>query len=86
MHSLGNDFVVIDAVTAPTHLSSQRIAALADRNRGIGFDQLLLVAPPSQPDCDFDYIIYNADGSEAEQCGNGTRCVTGLCPTARLKR
>ena len=86
MHSLGNDFVVIDGVSASTHLSSQQIAALADRNRGIGFDQLLLVAPPSHPDCDFEYIIYNADGSEAEQCGNGTRCVTDFVHKQGLSR
>ena len=86
MHSLGNDFVVIDGVTTPTHLDSEKIAALADRNRGVGFDQLLLVAPPSQPDCDFEYVIFNADGSEAEQCGNGTRCVTDFVHRQGLSR
>ena len=86
MHSLGNDFVVIDGVASAMHLDSAQIKALADRNRGIGFDQLLLVAPPSQPDCDFEYIIYNADGSEAEQCGNGTRCVTDFVHRQGLSR
>lgn len=90
MHSLGNDFVVIDGISQAVDLNSERITTLADRNRGIGFDQLLLVAPPSLPHCDFEYVIFNADGSEAEQCGNGTRCVTdfvrrlGLSPKTTL--
>ena len=87
MHSLGNDFMVIDGVTTSVELDPQQIALWGNRQRGIGFDQLLLVEPPSSPVCDFDYVIFNADGSEAEQCGNGTRCVTdfvhrvGLTPT-----
>jgi diaminopimelate epimerase len=76
MHSLGNDFMVIDAVSEAVTLKPEHIAQWSDRQRGIGFDQLLMVAPPSAPDCDFDYVIFNADGGEAEQCGNGTRCVT----------
>lgn len=76
MHSLGNDFMVVDALSDAVTLKPEQIAKWGDRQRGIGFDQLLMVAPPSAPDCDFDYLIFNADGGEAEQCGNGTRCVT----------
>ena len=78
MHSLGNDFMVLDAVTHKSVISPAMIKGWAQRHEGIGFDQLLVIAPPKQPDADFHYIIYNADGSEAEQCGNGTRCVAWL--------
>ncbi|MGB0997341.1 MAG: diaminopimelate epimerase [Pseudomonadales bacterium] len=78
MHSLGNDFMVLDAVTQDCSLSTKLIQQWADRNEGIGFDQLLVIAPPQQPDADFHYQIFNADGSESEQCGNGTRCVALL--------
>ena len=78
MHSLGNDFMVLDAVTHECTLSTEMIKRCAQRHEGIGFDQLLMIAPPKQPDADFHYMIYNADGSEAEQCGNGTRCVAWL--------
>jgi len=74
MHGLGNDFMVIDAISQKVRLNSDLVRQLADRNRGVGFDQLLLVEPPSEPDMDFDYRIYNADGSEVEHCGNGARC------------
>lgn len=74
MHGLGNDFVVIDNVTQNVFFSKDKIKALADRNFGIGFDQLLLVEPPYDPEQDFHYRIYNADGSEVSQCGNGARC------------
>lgn len=74
MHGLGNDFVIIDAVSHPVALSPERIRTLSDRHFGIGFDQLLLVEPPSDPTVDFDYRIYNADGEEVEHCGNGARC------------
>lgn len=74
MHGLGNDFVVIDNVTQNLFISREQIVRMADRNRGIGFDQLLMVEPPYDPDCDFHYRIFNADGSEVEQCGNGARC------------
>lgn len=74
MHGLGNDFMVVDLVTQRARLDSERIRALADRRFGIGFDQLLLVEPPSRPDMDFRYRIFNADGSEVENCGNGARC------------
>ncbi|RCU45509.1 diaminopimelate epimerase [Corallincola holothuriorum] len=74
MHGLGNDFVVIDSVTQNVFLSKEQIRKLADRNFGIGFDQLLVVEPPYDPELDFHYRIFNADGSEVEQCGNGARC------------
>ncbi|RIY39694.1 diaminopimelate epimerase [Psittacicella hinzii] len=74
MHALGNDFMVIDSVTQKVFLNPKTIQALADRHRGIGFDQLLLIEPPYDPDTDFHYRIFNADGSEVNQCGNGARC------------
>lgn len=74
MHGLGNDFVVIDNVTQNVFFSKEKIASLADRNFGIGFDQMLLVEPPYDPEQDFHYRIFNADGSEVSQCGNGARC------------
>ncbi len=75
MHGLGNDFMLMDLISQEVRLRPEQIQQLADRRRGIGFDQLLTVAPPASPDIDFTYRIYNADGSEAEQCGNGARCV-----------
>lgn len=74
MHGLGNDFMVVDNVTQNVFFSKEKIQQLADRNFGIGFDQLLLVEPPYDPDQDFHYRIFNADGSEVSQCGNGARC------------
>ncbi len=74
MHGLGNDFVVVDCVTQNVFFSPDAIRRLADRHRGIGFDQLLVVEPPYDPETDFHYRIFNADGSEVEQCGNGARC------------
>jgi diaminopimelate epimerase len=74
MHGLGNDFVVIDNVTQNVFFSKEKIQQLSDRNFGIGFDQLLLVEPPYDPDQDFHYRIFNADGTEVSQCGNGARC------------
>lgn len=74
MHGLGNDFMVIDGVTQNVHLSTETIKRLANRHTGVGFDQLLLVEPPYTPDTDFHYRIFNADGGEVEQCGNGARC------------
>ena len=73
MHGLGNDFVVIDAVNQTLELSADTIKQWADRHHGIGFDQLLLVRR-AEGDADFRYVIYNADGSEVSQCGNGARC------------
>ena len=74
MHGLGNDFVVIDNVTQNIFFSKDKIRQLADRNFGIGFDQMLMVEPPYDPEQDFHYRIFNADGSEVSQCGNGARC------------
>lgn len=74
MQGLGNDFVVLDGVRQQLSLSPEQLRFLADRHFGIGFDQLLLVEPASQPGVDFRYRIFNADGSEVEQCGNGARC------------
>lgn len=74
MHGLGNDFVVIDGVSQKVRLSPERIRQLADRHLGIGCDQLLLVEAPDNADVDFRYRIFNGDGSEVENCGNGARC------------
>ncbi len=76
MHGLGNDFVLLDLISQNLHLRESQIRLLADRRLGIGFDQLLTVEPPRDPEVDFRYRIYNADGTEAEQCGNGARCFT----------
>jgi diaminopimelate epimerase len=75
MQGAGNDFVVIDAVRKEVKLAPEHIEALADRHRGIGCDQVLIIEPPKHPEVDFEYKIFNADGSIAGQCGNGARCV-----------
>lgn len=74
MHGLGNDFVVIDGIGQTVALDPERIRHLADRHLGIGCDQVLLVEASDRPDADFRYRIFNADGGEVEQCGNGARC------------
>lgn len=74
MHGLGNDFVVLDLISQRAYLDTTTIQRMADRHFGIGFDQLLIVEPPDYPNVDFKYRIFNADGSEVEQCGNGVRC------------
>jgi len=74
MHGLGNDFVVLDALTHPITLTPDQIRRVSDRHFGVGCDQVLLVEPPRLPDTDFYYRIFNADGGEVEQCGNGARC------------
>lgn len=74
MHGLGNDFMVVDLISQHAHLRPEQIRRFADRRMGIGFDQLLVVEPPGKPEVDFRYRIFNADGSEVEQCGNGARC------------
>jgi len=74
MHGLGNDFVVIDALNQDIQLDPEQIRSISDRNRGIGCDQLLLVEAPSNDSVLFTYRIFNADGQEVEQCGNGARC------------
>ena len=74
MHGLGNDFVMIDAVRQDIRLSADQVRWLADRHFGVGCDQLLVVEPAQSPGVDFRYRIFNADGGEVEQCGNGARC------------
>ncbi len=74
MHGLGNDFVVIDAINQEIDLSEEQVRAIADRHFGVGCDQLLLVEASESEGVDFIYRIYNADGGEVEQCGNGARC------------
>ena len=75
MHGFGNDFVIVDCRTQPVVLSAARIAQVGDRHFGVGFDQLLTIEPARDSACAFGYVIYNADGSRAMQCGNGVRCV-----------
>ena len=74
MQGVGNDFVVIDATRTPFMLDAAQIRLLADRRFGVGCDQVLVVARPDSADADFRYRIFNADGGEVEQCGNGARC------------
>ncbi|MEX0615632.1 MAG: diaminopimelate epimerase [Methylophaga sp.] len=74
MHGLGNDFIVIDAIRQSVSLTSAQVRFLADRHFGIGCDQLLLVENSDHADVDFRYRIFNADGGEVSQCGNGARC------------
>lgn len=75
MHGLGNDFIVIDAINQSVHLTADHIRTLSHRHTGIGFDQCLLVEESSNPNIDFFYRIFNADGSMVGQCGNGARCL-----------
>ncbi len=84
MHGLGNDFVVLDLVTQRIKLNPSIVRKLGDRNFGVGFDQLLIVEPPTTPDVDFRYRIYNSDGSEVENCGNGARCFAKFVRDKRL--
>src|SRR5690554_1103321 len=86
MHGLGNDFVVIDATRAPVELPPERVRAIADRHFGVGCDQLLVVEPATQPDVDFRYRIFNADGGEVEHCGNGARCFVRFVHDQGLSR
>lgn len=75
MHGLGNDFVVFDALQTPIDLNSEQIRFIADRRLGVGCDQVLLIEPSQIPGVDIRYRIFNANGGEVEQCGNGVRCV-----------
>lgn len=84
MHGLGNDFVVIDAVTQSFVITPEKARKIADRRFGVGCDQILIVEPPSQPHIDFRYRIFNADGGEVEQCGNGARCFAKFVRDHRL--
>ena len=86
MHGLGNDFMIVDSVTQQVEPSAKRIRAWSDRRTGVGFDQLLMALPPDAPDMDFRYRIFNADGSEAEQCGNGARCLARFVLAANLTK
>ena len=74
MHGLGNDFVVFDGISQAVALTPEQCRRIADRHFGVGCDQILLVEQPSRGDVDFRYRIFNADGGEVEQCGNGARC------------
>ena len=91
MHGLGNDFVVIDAVRQKVELTPAQVRKIADRHFGIGCDQLLLVEPATSADADFRYRIFNADGGEVAQCGNGARCFArfvyeqGLCDKTQVR-
>ena len=91
MHGAGNDFVVFDGINQPIELTAARYQALADRHFGVGCDQILLVQAATRPDCDFRYRIFNADGGEVQQCGNGARCFVrfvheqGLTPKREIR-
>nr|WP_314561097.1 diaminopimelate epimerase [uncultured Pseudomonas sp.] len=84
MHGLGNDFMVLDLISQHAHIQPKHVRLWGDRKTGVGFDQLLIVETPSTPDVDFRYRIFNADGSEVEQCGNGARCFARFVFDKRL--
>lgn len=84
MHGCGNDFVVLDLISQRFVLKDRHVRKLADRHFGIGCDQVLVVEPPGRPDVDFRYRIFNADGNEVEQCGNGARCFARYVRDNRL--
>ena len=86
MHGLGNDFVVIDATSAPVELTRDQLRLIADRHFGVGCDQILQVEPAREPGTDFHYRIFNADGGEVEQCGNGARCFVKFVRAKGLTR
>jgi diaminopimelate epimerase len=91
MQGAGNDFVVLDGINQPIDLTPAQYQVLADRHFGVGCDQILLVQAPTQPGCDFRYRIFNADGGEVQQCGNGARCFVrfvheqGLTPKREIR-
>ena len=84
MHGLGNDFVVLDATARPLELTASQLRLIADRHFGVGCDQILLVEPAREAGTDFYYRIFNADGGEVEQCGNGARCFVRYVHDKRL--
>jgi diaminopimelate epimerase len=86
MHGLGNDFIVFDAADASQVPSAEALRRLADRRTGIGFDQALVLQPPRTAGTDVFYRIFNADGSEVEQCGNGARCIARLVASRAGRR
>ncbi len=86
MHGLGNDFMVVDLISQRLDLNADLVKKLADPHFGIGFDQLLIVEAPTRPDVDFRYRIFNADGYEVAQCGNGARCFGRFVRDRKLTR
>lgn len=86
MHGAGNDFVVLDGVSRPIEMTPERARAIAHRQLGVGCDQILLVDTPQDPQADFRYRIFNADGSEVEHCGNGARCFVRFVHEKALSR
>lgn len=84
MHGLGNDFVMIDAISQAVSMTAERARRLANRHFGVGCDQVLVVEAPSHPENDFKYRIFNSDGSEVENCGNGARCFAVFVRLRRL--
>ena len=86
MHGLGNDFVVVDDCSVPFRPTPAQARLLADRRFGVGCDQILVVERAAQPGADFDYRIYNSDGSESGQCLNGARCVARFIHDRGLSR
>lgn len=84
MHGLGNDFVVFDAINQRVELTPGQVQYIADRRLGVGCDQLLLVEKPQSAEAEFRYRIFNADGSEVEQCGNGARCFARFVVAKKL--
>jgi diaminopimelate epimerase len=86
MHGVGNDFIVFDAPADPSLLAPERLRRLADRRTGIGFDQALVLEPPRRDDSALFYRIFNSDGDEVEQCGNGARCIAALMHRRGLTR
>ena len=83
MHGLGNDFIVFESVRPGATLAPELLRRLSDRRRGIGFDQALVLEPPRRAGTDVFYRVFNADGSEVEQCGNGARCIARLVASRR---
>ena len=86
MHGLGNDFVVFDAINQDVQLSPEQVRFIADRRFGVGCDQLLLVEPAQSAEAEFRYRIFNSDGGEVEQCGNGARCFARFVSDRGLTR
>ncbi len=84
MHGLGNDFMVLDLLTQSVNLTPRLVSQWGDRRTGVGFDQLLTLEAPQNPETDFRFGIYNTDGSQAQQCGNGARCMARFIADAGL--
>jgi diaminopimelate epimerase len=84
MHGLGNDFVVFDTITQAVRIDERMAQHIADRHRGVGCDQVLVIEPPGDPEMDFRYRIFNQDGTEVGACGNGARCVAKYIRDKRL--